>query len=72
MDRDTVLGFLAASCMSVAMGYAGASWLNLPIVLVDVNTKQCVAVMLADGTVGSCERMPTKYDRQWVMKSAGH
>lgn len=41
---------------------------DVPTVLVDVNTKKCVEVMMADGTEGSCNNMPEKYERQWVIK----
>lgn len=63
-----VLMVLGAISLFPAMTLAVFSnIINTPTVLVDINTKECVAVMMADGTKGSCNQMPVKYDRQWVM-----
>lgn len=49
-------------------GLAGvfADYLDLPEVHISYLTRECVRVVNADGSAGSCEALPDRYERVWV------
>lgn len=40
--------------------------LGTPEVEYSWSTKQCVRVVYMDGTFGSCDKLPSKFDKVWV------
>lgn len=49
-------------------GLAGvfADYLDLPEVHISYRTRECVRVVNADGSPGSCGALPDRYERVWV------
>lgn len=49
-------------------GLAGvfADYLDRPEVHISYLTRECVRVVNADGSPGSCEALPDRYERVWV------
>lgn len=62
--------FLAYLLVLVAVAMAGyhalASYADLPVVHQSYLTKDCVRVLLADGSEGDCADLPDKYHHVWV------
>lgn len=40
--------------------------LETPDVEFSWSTKQCVQVIYGDGTIGTCDKMPSRYNHVWV------
>lgn len=56
---------LAAATVSGACA-AVEDYLNLPVVHESYSSKDCVRVLLADGSEGDCDDLPEKYHHVWV------
>lgn len=48
------------------LAWAFADYLDRPDVHISYLTRECVRVVNADGTPGSCEALPDRYERVWV------
>lgn len=56
---------LSAVGVLVMMIATFADAMNTPEVIFSWSTKKCVRVQFMDGSVGSCDHLPEKYDHIW-------
>lgn len=62
MIKDLCLLGLAYGIVLSAMCHA----LDTPEVEYSWSTKKCVRVVYMDGTFGSCDKLPSRFDKVWV------
>lgn len=58
LTQNIAIGLACLLLMLIAIHV----WANTPTVQVSWETKQCVRVLPA----GSCDRLPNRYEREWV------
>lgn len=61
---------MLVTCLSLGavslIAWAVWSYLDMPTVQKNSVTRQCVRVILADGSPGSCHNLPDRYEVVWV------
>lgn len=67
IDRvlDFVLGAVAALGVPAVLVWAFIVATDQPDVIFSYSSKQCVRVINADGSAGSCDHLPSKYNFIW-------
>lgn len=67
VDRTPTLIVLIITVLGFWGAYAAlADYLDRPEVHISYLTQECVRVVNADGSPGSCEALPDRYERVWV------
>lgn len=61
----TSIAFITLITLSAIAGYMLGVQLDYPDVIYSYKTKECKQVIYADGTQGSCEKLPEKYNFIW-------
>lgn len=64
--RDYWLAYAAAVAAPLILISAIQTALDLPEVRKSYSTQECVAVILGDGSAGSCDNLPKTYNMVWV------
>jgi len=62
---------ISACSVAVAVLLAYCSWavaryIDLPVVEQSYTTKECVRVVMPNGSEGTCQALPSKYRLAWV------
>lgn len=67
IDRvlDYILGAVAALGVPAVLVWAFLVATDQPDVIFSYSSKKCVRVINADGTAGSCDSLPTKFNFIW-------
>ena len=63
--RDVILDVLAALILPALIAGAFFHYTSLPDVVFSHETGKCKKVINADGSLGSCDRLPKKYHHYW-------
>ena len=67
--RLAVKAFLVLAGLALAYhlcAFAVETALDMPEVHISYLTKECVSVEFADGTKGSCDKLPKRYNTVWM------
>lgn len=62
---DIFLTLFALLATPAVLIWAFIQATDMPDVIFSYSTKQCVKVINADGSEGSCDKLPNKYNHIW-------
>lgn len=62
---ECTIATIAVVCVVGALIWSVVGALNTPEVVYSWNTKECLYVQYMDGTKGTCDKLPARYDRVW-------
>lgn len=65
MLRNFILSVVAVCGIPAVLLYAFIVATDMPDVIFSYSSKQCIKVIYPDGTEGSCDKLPRKFNHVW-------